>query len=71
MLLTLTQRSSELSEEASQMNLNKSTENLESLERLINENQKIKAEIITLGEIINKKSFSSGNSDGFISKLFK
>ena len=71
MLLTLTQRSSELSEEASQMNLNKSTENLESIERLINENQKIKAEIITLGEIINKKSFSSGNSDGFISKLFK
>ncbi len=71
MLLSLTQRSSELSEEAAQMNLNKSSENLEALERLIHENQQIKSEIMALGEIINKKSFSSGGSDGFISKLFK
>jgi len=70
MLLTLTQRSSELSEEAAGMNLDKSSDNLEALERLIQENQKIKNEITTLGTIIKKKSFGNG-SDGFISKLFK
>lgn len=71
MLLTLTQRSSDLSEEASQMQINKSNENLEALERLIHENQNIKIEILGLNETIKKKSFGSGSGDGFISKLFK
>ena len=71
MLLTLTQRSSELSQEASQMNLKKSGENLNALEQLINENKNIKTEILTLAEVIKKKSFEHGDSDGFLSKLFK
>lgn len=71
MLLTLTQRSSDLSEEAAKMNIDKGDENLEALERLINENQQIKTEILALSDVIKKKSFGDGNNDGFISKLFK
>jgi hypothetical protein len=71
MLLTLTQRSSDLSEEAAKMNIDKGNENLEALERLINENQQIKTEILALSDVIKKKSFGDGNNDGFISKLFK
>ena len=72
MLLALTQRSSELSEEASGMNLDKSSDNLEAIERLILENQQIKQEIQNLTDVIRKKSFgSSDGGDGFISKFFK
>jgi len=71
MLLSLTQRSSDLSEETSQTNIKQNSESIESLEKLIQENQQIKAEILTLTDVIKKKSFTSGSSDGFISKLFK
>ena len=72
MLLSLTQRSSELSEEAAGMNLDKSSDNLEAIERLILENQQIKQEIVNLNDVIRKKSFgSSDGGDGFISKFFK
>jgi len=72
MLLQLTQRSSELSEEASGMNLDKASENLEALEKLILENQNIKSEIQNLTDTINRKSFgSSDGGDGFISRFFK
>ena len=72
MLLALTQRSSELSEEAAGMNLDKSSDNLEAIERLILENQQIKQEIQNLTDVIRKKSFgSSDGGDGFISKFFK
>jgi DNA anti-recombination protein RmuC len=72
MLLALTQRSSELSEEASGMNLDKSSDNLEAIERLILENQQIKQEIQNLTDVIRKKSFgSSDGGDGFISRFFK
>ena len=70
MLLTLTQRSSELTQEAAKLDSTKSSENLDALERLIGENKNIKTEILALSEIIKKKSLNNGSSDGFISKFF-